>query len=333
MFLIGISGQSGGFDPLVLLLAGLLVEALVGNVSNSSDWAGNPSNFIRRYVLWCNHKLNRESRSEGDRAIRGGLALLLLVTFLGGLGWLIASLSQEIHLIWLLEVGLIVFSINQRGTHAQIQRIIRALNIKDVDAANRVLSQATYKTVDQMDTVEIFRSGIELCAIALTKDVFAPVFWYILFGLPGLLVFSSVSIMSQTVGDKTKKYRAFGFAASRLDDILKFVPARIAGVFVVIAAIFVPTAKPKKSFQVMFRDAAKYHSLITGWPLSAMAGALRIAIPSSRKLLSEVVPVSWIGNGSAKITARDISLVLYLFSVSCLLNVAFVAGLTALRIV
>ena len=333
MFLIGISGQSGGFDPLVLLLTGLVVEALIGNISNSGQWTGNPLNFFRRYVAWCNHKLNRETRSEGDRAIRGGVALLLLVSLSAGVGWLIASWSQKFQLIWLFEVVLIILLINQRGTYSQVQTIIRALKKKDFDAAQRSLPQETYEAVDQMDENQIFRSGIELCAIALAKDVVAPVFWYILFGLPGLLVFTSVSNMSQMVGIKTKKYRAFGFAASRLNDILQFVPARIAGILVVIGALFVPTAKPKESFKVMFRDAPKYHSFITGWPLSAMVGALRLAVSGVNKPLSESVTGSWIGGSSVKITARDISLALYLFSVSCLLNIAFVAGLTVFRTV
>jgi len=333
MFLIGISGQSGGFDPLVLLLIGLLLEALVGNLSNPSQWSGNPLNLVYRYGVWCAHKLNRESRSERDRGIRGGLALLLLITLSAAFGWLIASLSQKIQLIWFFEVTLIVLLINQRGTHAQVQRIIRALKQNDLITAQSVLSRSIDETANRMDADQIARTGFELCAVSLAKDVVAPVFWYILFGLPGLLVFVSVSNMNQIVGKKTEKYRAFGFAASRLNDILQFVPTRIAGIFVVLGAIFVPTAKPYESFKVMYRDATKFHSYVIGWPLSAMVGALRLAFPNDNETFNKSVSVSWIGDGSPRITTRDVGLALYLFTVSCLLNVAIVAGLTVFRIV
>ena len=96
MFLLGLSGLSSGFDPLILLVAGLIVEASIGHLRIVREWQGNPTHLMRRYVLWCDDKLNRESRSEGDRAIRGGLAVLFLITLSGSVGWVLASLSQTI---------------------------------------------------------------------------------------------------------------------------------------------------------------------------------------------------------------------------------------------
>jgi len=65
MFLMGLSGLSGGFDPLILLVAGLIVEAIIGHLPIVRQWQGNPTYIMRRYVLWCDDKLNRESRSGG----------------------------------------------------------------------------------------------------------------------------------------------------------------------------------------------------------------------------------------------------------------------------
>ena len=74
MFLMGLSGLSGGFDPLILLVAGLIVEAIIGHLPIVQAMAGKSNVYLmRRYVLWCDDKLNRENRSGGDRAIRGGL--------------------------------------------------------------------------------------------------------------------------------------------------------------------------------------------------------------------------------------------------------------------
>ena len=92
-----------------------------------------------------------------------------------------------------------------------------------------------------------------------------------------------------------------------------------------------PTAKPGSAFTTMMRDAGKHHSFITGWPLSAMAGALSLAFKGTHKSAGESVIITWIGDGNAKMTNQDISLGLYLFSVSCLVNLAIVAGLAAFR--
>ena len=82
---------------------------------------------------------------------------------------------------------------------------------------------------------------------------------------------------------------------------------------------------------VMVRDASKHHSFITGWPLSAMAGAFRLTMSNPNKSSSQLAGLSRIGDGVPKITPREISLGLYLFGVSCLLNTAIVATLTAFR--
>ena len=326
---MGLSGLSGGFDPLILLVVGLIVEAIIGHLPIVRQWQGNPTYIMRRYVLWCDDKLNRESRSGGDRAIRGGLAVLFLILLSGSVGWVLASLSQTIQLIWILEMCLVIILINQRETHANVQKIGRALRQNDLRAAQNNLGQITMEAVDQSDTFKIARSGLEVCANAMARGIVAPVFWYVLFGLPGLLVCTSVSIMAQQIGTGLQKYQAFGFSAARLNDIFQFVPARIAGLLIVIASIFVPTAKPGSAFKIMMRDAG--HSFVTGWPLSAMAGALSLAFRGTHKLACEPAFVTWVGDGNAKITDRDISLGLYLYSVSCLVNLAVVAGLTAFR--
>ena len=131
-----------------------------------------------------------------------------------------------------------IIIINQRETHANVQKVGRALRQNDLRTAQNNLGQIIMEAVDQSDTFKIARSGLEVCANAIARDVVAPVFWYVLFGLPGLLVCTSVSIMAQQVGTGTQKYQAFGFSAARLNDILQFVPARIAGLLIVFASIF-----------------------------------------------------------------------------------------------
>ena len=331
MFLLGISGMTGGFDPLILLVLALVFEAIIGNISIFWKWAGSPSNLMRRYRAWCDHKLNRESRSEGDRAIRGGLAAFLLILFAGGFGWVVASLSQLIQGCWILEVLLLVLLIDQRATHTTIQKIGRALRNNELEVARRHLSILTYEVVDQMDAHNIARSGVVTCTNKLVKSVMAPVFWYVLFGLPGLLVYTSVTIMDEQAGNRTQEYRAFGFAAARLNDILLFVPARLAGLFVFIGSFFVPTASPGNALKMMLHYSGKHRSLNTGWPLSAMVGALNIALSTPQRFVTDAARELWIGDGSAQVTARDISRGLYLYSVVCLINIAWVAGLTVLR--
>ena len=333
MFLIGISGLSGGFDPLILLVLALVVEGIIGEISFLRNWTGNPSNIMRRYMVWCDYKLNRESRSERDRAIRGGLAALFLILFSGGLGWVIASLSQTIPLVWVFESLVIVLLIDQRATSGIVKKSGRALRSNELGAAQKFSSSITYGGVEQTDAHNISRFGIETCANTISKGVVAPVFWYILFGLPGLLVSTSVVTMNEQVGNDAQKYRAFGFAAARLNHILMFLPACLAGLLLVIGSLFVPTASPKSALKILLRNLGKDRPFNSDWPISAMAGALNLALSGPQHNLIERNIVYWIGEGTVHATGRDISRGLYLYGVGCLLNVAWVAGLTVVRMI
>jgi adenosylcobinamide-phosphate synthase len=157
------------------------------------------------------------------------------------------------------------------------------------------------------------------------------VFWYVLFGFPGLLVYKAVNTMDSMIGYRSPRYRAFGMTAARLDDVLNLIPARLAGLFFVFASAFVPTAKPMQALKVMLRDPRFHRSLNAGWPEGAMAGALGLALAGPRQYASQTVNDPWIGDGKTYAGPKDISRALYLYFVACLINAMWVAAIAMLR--
>jgi adenosylcobinamide-phosphate synthase len=121
-------------------------------------------------------------------------------------------------------------------------------------------------------------------------------------------------------------------AAARLDDVLNFIPARLAGLFLVSAAISVPTANPAAALKTMTRDAGKHRSPNAGWPEGAMAGALGLALAGPRRYAETAVDGSWIGDGRARATATDIDRALRLYVVACAVNGLMVAALALIRL-
>ena len=99
-----------------------------------------------------------------------------------------------------------------------------------------------------------------------------PLPWYLLFGLPGLLVYKTINTMDSMIGYRTARHAAFGMVAARLDDVLNYVPARIAAVMIVLASAFVPRGRPLSALRVLARDGCKHRSPNAGWPEAAMAG-------------------------------------------------------------
>jgi len=150
----------------------------------------------------------------------------------------------------------------------------------------------------------------------------APAFWYALFGLPGLVVLRAVAVIDDVVGEPSDRHRAFGFVAARLDEVLILIPSPIAGLFLVIGSLFVPTAKPGRALRTMTGPSGGGRAL--RWPVGAMAGALDVALAGRS---------GWIGRGTARARALDIRRALFLFTVGCLLNGVAVAAIAVARLV
>jgi len=120
-------------------------------------------------------------------------------------------------------------------------------------------------------------------------------------------------------------------AAARLNDILGLIPARLAGLFLVLAAVFAPTARPARAARVMVREAGRHRSINGGWPIAAMAGALNVTLGGPRHYAGLTTGDAWIGSGPARLGGRDIGRALYLYAVACLVNAGWVTALVVVR--
>src|SRR5207245_4057440 len=125
-----------------------------------------------------------------------------------------------------------------------------------------------------LDAHGVARAGIESLAENFSDAVVAPIFWTLVFGLPGLFVYKTANTLDSMIGHLSPRYRSFGWAAARVDDLLTLAPARLSGVLIAVAAALAPKASAVDALRMMLRDAGKHRSPNAGWPEAAMAGAL-----------------------------------------------------------
>jgi adenosylcobinamide-phosphate synthase len=322
MLLAGLIKGPGGLDPLILLLFALILDALIGPWFSARRLAWHPLNLFAAVVRWCDRKMNRAHRSAADRAMRGAVMVLVLASFAGALGYGIAILARHVPEGFLLELLAILFLIDQRAVHEQVRRVAAALSTESLGDARARLQTLSGSGAADMDSHAIARTAIQIAARSFAFGVVAPAFWYVLFGLPGLMVLRAVAVIDDVVGEPSDKHRAFGFVAARLDEVLILIPAPIAGLLLVIASLFVPTARPGGALKTMTSRAAGARTL--RWPVGAMAGALDVALAGGS---------GWIGTGSARARALDIRRALFLFTVGCLLDGVTVAALAVAHLV
>lgn len=332
MWTLGIAEGRAGLDPLVLLLLALFIEAYVGEMRPVFRVVKHPVAAIGALVALLERKLNRDYRSERDRALRGAFAATVVVAAALAVGLGVAWLSRHHPFGWAVELVLMVTLIAQRGLYDRVRRVARALDGEGLEAGRREVAHIVGRDVSRLDAHGVARAAIESAAENFCDAVVAPVFWYALFGFPGLVAYKAVNTMDSMIGHTTPKYRAFGMTAARLDDVLNLVPARLAGLVFCAAAAFAPTASPGAALKAMARDARKHRSPNAGWTEAAVAGALGLTLAGPRQYAEHTVADPWLGDGRARATSGDIRRALYLYMVAGLINAGLVAAATVARL-
>ena len=255
--------------------------------------------------------------------------MLLAVGLNAGAGWLVAEHAASLGWGWLAEVALVTVLLAQRTMADHMVRVARALD-RGVDPARAEVRHIVGRDVRALDAHGIARAAIESGAENFADGVVAPAFWYLLFGLPGLLAYKAINTMDSMIGHRSARHHAFGRAAARLDDAANWVPARIAGALIAAAALVVPGAAPGRALLTMVRDAPRHSSPNAGWPEAAMAGALGLALLGPRRYGDmAAADATWLGDGRTEATAADLRRAVRVFAAACALVAATAAAIAA----
>ena len=183
-----------------------------------------------------------------------------------------------------------------------------------------------------MDGPACRRAAVESLSENLTDGFVSPVFWYVLGGLPGIVLFKVVSTMDSMVGYKTPRYLRFGWCGARLDDAMNYVPARLTWLVIAALAAVLPGYSARKAWTVGLRQHALLLGPNSGWSEAAAAGALERQIVGPIWLKGVQVTDLWIGDPSDPplATSADMTRALVLV-VSSGLVIAAVASAVLLR--
>ena len=326
MLTFGFANTEHGFDPLALLLVALLLDGYLGEAKSPLRLFRHPVEMIGALIDWFDLKLNRENRTAIDRAFRGALVVIIVAGLTGTVGWGSSWLTQHHDFGWILELFILTAMLAGRGLYDSVRAVGIGLE-ESLEKGRQAVSHIVGRAPKHLDEHGVTRAAIESCAENFSDGLVAPVFWYVLFGLPGLMVYKAVNTMDSMIGHMTPKYRAFGMTAARLDDVLNLIPARLSGLFLVLAATLTPGAHPFKALKIMLRDSGKHRSMNAGWPEGAAAGALDIALAGPRRYQESITDDPWLGDGTARAGIKDIRRMLYLYVTAALINGAWVAAL------
>jgi adenosylcobinamide-phosphate synthase len=256
--------------PPWLTLCALAFEAAVGYPEALHRRLPHPVSWLGGALDWLELRFNQPRVGPGKRRALGIASLTLVV----GAAALVGGALQVLFFgsVWGLAGFVLAAStgLAQRSLFDHVTPVARALDRADLAEARRRVGRIVGRDVALLDASGVAAAGLESLAESFNDGVLAPAFWLLISGLPGLFAYKAVNTADSMLGHREPRWRDFGWAAARTDDLMNFVPARVAGTLIVLAA--------GRGFATMVRDAPGHTSPNAGWPEAAMAGALRVQL-------------------------------------------------------
>lgn len=248
--------------------------------------------------------------------------MLFLVLAAGVVGAALHRLAAVSRFGFALEAIAAATLFAQHSLVSHVRAVSDALARHGIAAARAAVGRIVGRDVSVLDEAGVARAAIESAAENFSDGLVAPVFWYALLGLPGLLVFKMASTADSMIGHRSARHEAFGWAAARLDDLLNIVPARLSAVLFAAAAASIG-ANPGGALVAAGRDASRHRSPNAGWPEAAAAGALGLKLGGPRRYGETTVEGTWLnGGGRAEATRADIAAVIRLVDAAWVLVLA-----------
>lgn len=301
MLSFGLPAFASGVDSLLVLLLALAIDAAIGDPPRLYRAIAHPVALIGIMIGALDHRLNDPSVSERRRYRRGLLSTILVVVSAAAMAWGLAWAARQISGGWVIEAMLASTLIAFRGLYDAVGAVAHGLD-DGVERARAAVRHIVGRDPESLDGAGIARAAVESLGENFSDGVVAPVFWYAVLGLPGLAAYKAINTLDSMIGYRDARYLWFGRGAARLDDMVNYLPARLAGVLLCLAA----GSKSAAAFRIMRRDASRHRSPNAGWPEAALAGALGLALAGPRQYASGAVEDAWIGDGQRTAGAGDI---------------------------
>ena len=262
------------------LILGMLLDAIFGEPRAIWDRVPHPAVLMGRAVGWCDARFNR-----GEARRLKGVAVMVAL----GLGAVVLGLIGS-ALGWAVEALVVAVLLAQRSLVDHVRAVADGLRMSTGEG-RRAVAMIVGRDTGGMDGPAVARAAIESAAENFSDGVLAPVFWYLIAGLPGLLLYKITNTADSMIGYRTERHEAFGWAAARFDDVLNVVPARLT------ALLFAGAYGRLGDWRGIVTDARRHRSPNAGWPEAALARGLGVALAGPRSYAGEMREFAWVNEG------------------------------------
>lgn len=244
----------------------MLLDALLGEPRWLWSRLPHPAVVMGRAIGWMDATFNHGRH----RKQKGAAAVFCIVVAAGAVGLVLQAVPGTV-----VDVLVLAVLLAQRSLCDHLRDVGTGLR-QSLPAGRLAVAKIVGRDTAQMTQDAVARSAIESGAENLSDGVIAPLFWFAIGGLPGLLIYKATNTADSMIGYITPRHVDFGWAAAKLDDVLNWVPARLTA-----AAMLLVTWRWDLAGAVI-NEAPAHRSPNAGWPEAALAHALHFALSGPR---------------------------------------------------
>lgn len=259
-------------------------------------------------ALYKVFRIRKDRQADQKKKLTAGFLLVLITLAVSvGVPFAVLVIAQRIHPVFriLLECVMCYQLLAMKSLKVESMKVYYGLKEKGCGEARRAVAMIVGRDVERLDEKGIIRAAVETIAENTSDGVIAPLFYLFLFGTLGGFFYKAVNTMDSMVGYKNDRYLYFGRPAAKLDDLMNFIPARIAA-FLMILASSLLGYDGKKAWKIFIRDRRCHASPNSAQTEAVCAGALGIRLAGDAWYFGQLYQKPYIGDEIRPVEAEDI---------------------------
>ena len=278
---------------LLPLLLGWMLDLLFGDPARLP----HPIVWFGKAIAFGEHRQNKGSH----RMFKGAVMSVVLIALVFAATWLVrymltSYLSPLTTLVF--DVLAIFYCLAGTTLIREVRAVFLALD-RSLEEGRRQVARIVGRDTSDLSAQEVRTAALETLAENLSDGVIAPLFWFAVLGVPGMLAYKMVNTLDSMIGYKTERYRDFGCWAAHIDDVANYIPARLTALLMVMAA-----GKPRL-MRFVWKNGRRHASPNSGYPEAALAGILDCRFGGPHYYFGQLFPKPYIGKNDRSLTTAD----------------------------
>lgn len=273
-----------------------------------------------RLISAGEHRLNRGSH----RILRGAVLAIGLTLAAGAAAWGITTLLRPLPSLNILVQALLIYYCLAGTTLIREVRMVFEAADRSLEEGRRRVGRIVGRDTASLTDGEVRTAALETLAENLNDGVVAPLFWYAILGLPGMIAYKMINTLDSMIGYRNDRYLLFGRVAARMDDLAGYIPARLTALLMILLA------RRPDLLGFLRRFGPAHASPNSGYPEAALAGILDCRFGGTHDYFGRPVEKPYIGTNPRPLTSADMRMAI---AINRRVEIAMVVFAGALRII